>query len=143
MKHARQKIIEAVATAVAGLGADVYRSRVYPAVVLPVFSVYAINEQSESENPSIGMPRRYTRRLQLAIEILIEAVTNGDDLADDYAAQIEAAMAANITLSNLVTDSFLAGTVKQFDAAEIPIVKTTLTYTAWYRTTAINPEVSL
>lgn len=143
MKHARQKIREAVATLLAGIGPTVYRSRVYPIVTLPVISVYANTEQSESENELIGTPRRYTRRLTLQIDVAVEAVTGSDDLADDYAAQIEAAMAADVTLTSTVVDSFLSGTAVAFDASEIPTAKTTLTYTCWYRTTGADAETAL
>lgn len=143
MKHARQKIREAVATVVAGIGLPVYRSRVYPIVLLPVISVYANNEQSQSENELIGTPRRYTRKLIIQIDVVVEAVTGSDDLADDYAAQIEAAMAADVTLAGNVVDSFLSATAISFNPGETPVAKTTLSYTAWYRTTGTNPEVSL
>lgn len=140
MKHARQKIREAVATIIAGVG-TVYRSRAYPMIQLPVLSVYANNERSEMENDNYAAPRRYTRRLELYIEVAVEATTNHDDLADDYAAQVEALMAADLTLAGSATDSELVGSnVSISGEAEKPIAITRLVYEVWYRTTGADPE---
>lgn len=144
MKHARQKIREAVVTALSGLAPTIYRSRVYPMVTLPVISVYANSELSESENELIGAPRRYTRRLVLNIEVAAEATSDFDDLADDYAAQIEAAMASDVTINGAATDSVLTGTSITMDSAgDTPIAKASLVYDVWYRTTGADAETPL
>ena len=131
-------------TALSGLTPTIYRSRVYPIVTLPVISVYANSEISESENELIGTPRRYTRRLVLHIEVAAEATTNFDDLADDYAAQIESEMADDVTISGAATDSTLIGTNITMDpAGDTPIAKTTLVYEVWYRTTGADAETPL
>ena len=144
MKHARQKIREAVATALVGLSPTIYTSRVYPIVTLPVISIFANVEVSSSENELIGTPRRYTRELALDIEVVVEAVTGFDDDVDDYAAQIEALMAADVTLSGAVTDSTLTGTIVTLDGSgDKPLAKAALTYSIWYRTTGTDAETPL
>mgnify|MGYP001342193724 CR=1 FL=1 len=144
MKHARQVIREAVATLLAGVGPAVYQSRVYPMVTLPVISIYANAEEAESENDTIGAPRRYTRDLTLQIDVVVDAVTGSDDLMDDYAAEIEALMAADVTLGGVVTDTNLTRTTITLDGqSDTPIAKASLNYTVWYRTTGTDPENAL
>lgn len=144
MKHARQKIREHVATLLDGIvGVTVFRSRVYPVVNMPVISVFANGERSESENKTIGAPRRYTRRLVLEIDVVVSAVTGSDDDADDYAAQAEALMAADTTLGGYATESELLSTTIELGAGETPTAKTRLSYEVWYRTTGSDPETAL
>lgn len=143
MKHARQKIREAVATILSGLSPTLYPSRVYPIVTLPAISIYANGERSQSENQVINTPRRYTRNLSLIVEIAVEAVTGFDDLVDDYCAQIESAMAADVTLNGSAVDSTMTGTLLTMDGGDIPTAKAAITYDVWYRTTGANAETSL
>lgn len=143
MKHVRQKIREAVATALDGLSPTIYRSRVYPVVTLPAISIYANGERSESENKVINTPRRYTRRLSLVVEVVVEAVTGFDNLVDDYCAQIESAMADDVTLSGYAVDSEMSGTVLMMDGGDTPTAKASITYDIWYRTTGADAETAL
>lgn len=142
MKHARQSIREAVITLLSGIaGVTLERSRVYPMVTLPVISVYANGEVSESENESMPSPLRYSRRLQLQVDIAVEAVTGFDDTVDDYAAQVEAALAADVTLGGTATDSVLTRTTIDMDGSgDKPIAIARLQYEVWYRTTGTDPE---
>ena len=144
MKHARQKIREAAAAALTGIASQVYTSRVYPLVNLPVISVYANNERSEMENDTLNTPRRYSRRLALEVEIVAEAVSDVDNSVDDLAAQVEAAMAADLTIAGTATDSELQAAQFEFDGgSDIPTVRARLGFEVWYRTTATDPENAL
>lgn len=145
MKHARQTIREAAATALSGITtATIYTSRVYPMISLPVISIFANQETSESENELIGSPQRYSRRLILQVEVACEAVSGVDDDVDDFAAQIEAAMASDLTLGGSCTDSTLRSTAIDLDGnSETPIALARIQYEVWYRTTAEDAETAI
>lgn len=145
MKHARQKIREAVATALGAIsGVTVYRSRVYPIVATPVISVFGNDEESSSENETMPSPRRYSRTMALNIEISVEAVSNYDDLADDFAAQVEAIIEADITLAGTATECTLRRTTERSSGnSDKPVAIVTLTYEVWYRTSGTDPETAL
>lgn len=145
MKHARQKIREYIATALAAIsGAEVYRSRVYPLVTLPAISVYVEDENATSENETMPSPARYSRTLSLIIEIAVESTQNYDDLVDDYAAQVEVIMAADVELGGTATYSVLQRTVIDLGGdSDIPIAIARLNYFVWYRTTGSDPENAL
>lgn len=145
MKHARQKIREKIATILVGVsGVSIYTSRVYPMVTLPVISVYALDELSDTENELIGAPLRYTRQLALNVDIAVSSVSGYDDLADDYAAQCEALLASDVTFGGTATDSKLVSTRMELDgSSENPIATTSLVYQVWYRTTGADAETPL
>ena len=145
MKHARQKIREAAASALSGITtATIYTSRVYPMITLPVISVFANRDTSETENDLIGTPQRLTRRLILEVEIAAEAVTGVDDEVDDLAAQVEAAIAADTTLGGFCTDLYLQSTTITLGGdAETPAAIARLQYEIWYRTLATDAEAAL
>lgn len=145
MSHARQQIREAAATLLAGILPTIYTSRVYPALNLPNISVYANRETVETElDHGPGSQKRYSRLLELEITITAEAVTGVDDLIDDYAAQVEAALAGDITLGGLCEDSRLMGSSFDLDGeAEKPLGLLRIIYEIWYRTTSADAETPL
>jgi hypothetical protein len=145
MKHARQTIREAVATTLAAItGVTIYTSRAYPRLNPPVISVYGNDEESSSENDSMPATIRYSRRLALNIEIAVSAATEYDNLVDNYAAQVEALMAADLTLDGTATDSVLRRTTLKLNGEmEKAVAIATLTYEVWYRTLGTDPENAL
>lgn len=145
MKHARQKIREQVASTLSAIsGVTVERSRVYALVSLPVISVYGNGESLSGEVDGMTTPIRYSRTLRLEIEIAVEAVSNCDDLADDYAAQVEALMAADLTLNGTATTSELVSTqIEMSGDGDTPVSITRMTYEVEYRTTGVDPETPL
>lgn len=145
MKHARQKIREQVATMLSAIsGVTVERSRAYSIVTPPHISIFANGENSDLENGTMPSPVRYSRQLQLEIEITVEQVDNADDQADDYAAQVEAILAADDTLGGYATESRLRNTTVDIDGqSDTPVVSVRLIYEVWYRTTGPDPETPL
>lgn len=144
MKHARQNIREAVATTLGAITATVYRSRVYPLDVLPVIAIYGNNETATSENDQLVSQKRYTRLMDLNIEIVAEAVADVDDEIDDLAAQVEALLGADPTLTATAVDSNLLTTTIELDGSgDKPLAVCTLLYQVWYRTTAADAQTSI
>jgi hypothetical protein len=144
VKHVRQKIRERVqADLLALAGGRVYSSRVYPDTTLPAIGIYANTEESGAENDSLTVPRRYTRNLDIVIEIKATAAANVDDAVDDLAAQVEALLAADRTLNSLATDTELVSTAHSQTAGERPLMVARLTYRVWYRTNASDAETAL
>lgn len=145
MKHARQTIREAVGTALAGItGVTLHTSRVYNHLSLPAIAIYCDSERSDSENDTIGAVRRYSRFLQLQIEITVQAISGIDNTVDDYAAQVEAAIEADGTLGGVAVETRLSGTRIEMDGeAEKPTAVATLDYAVWYRTLGTDAETPL
>jgi hypothetical protein len=141
MTHARQKIRDRIVELLEPISeVTVVNSRAYPMIALPVISVYTLNESSQSENLTIGAPRRYSRVLAVAITIAVSESDQADEMADVYAGQVEQKMAADVTLGGFVTDSTLTQTDTEIDGgSEKPIFITRLVYEIWYRTTADDP----
>lgn len=142
MKHARQVIREAVAAILTPIGITVHRTRITPLVTLPAISIYISDEISIPESKDgIGGNVRYSREADLVIELTVDAVSGVDDTADDYVAQIEAAMAADITLTSTATESVLIRTNFEHDGeSDKQVMNVRVTYRVWYRTTAADPE---
>jgi hypothetical protein len=141
MSHARQKIRDHIATILDAIpDINVFNSRVYPIVALPVISVFTLSEESSSENELLTAPRRYSRRLIVDIAITVSDSVDCDEVADDFASLCEIAMAADTTLGGKVTDSMLSTTTTEMNAGEKPIFVTNLIYEIWYRTTAGDPD---
>lgn len=144
MAHVREQIRNQIATILASLaGGRVYTSRVYPLEVLPAIGIYAGSESSQ-QDPTIGIPV-YNREVDVVIEIATEALSDVDAAVDELAADVEALMAADLTLSGLAADAPLISTSVSLDGgdSEIPIAFARLTYRVWYRTTAANPEAAI
>lgn len=145
MKHHRQVIREQVATLLAPVGITVRRTRIYPYDSLPAISVWMNQERVTNENSSsLNTPARYTREAELVIEVSAEAVNNVDDALDDYVARVESALAADLTLSDTVTECILERTSFQvFGEGDKPVMTARMSYRVWYRTTALNPELAI
>ena len=140
--HGRQTIRDAVQALLTGLaGGRVVASRVHQYDTLPAIAIYTLTESSKPEVDPVGRPKRYSRNLDIVIELVNEAVNGADDAADDLAAQVEAIMGANVTLSGNVVDSRLDSTQQTINGAgQKPVVTTRLYYAVWYRTTGEDPE---
>lgn len=121
----------------------VYSSRVYPDNTLPAIGIYANAEESSAENDALSVPRRYTRNLDIVVEIKATAALAVDDAVDDLAAQVEALLAADRTLNSLAADTELVGTAHSMTAGERPLMVARLTYRVWYRTNASDAETAL
>lgn len=149
MKHARQVIREEVASMLVGItGVSFPQSKLKKLADAPAITIYTGSESSEPESrDSINGPRRYSRFVNLNIELVLEADASGlyENEADGFAAEIESAMAADLTLNGSATDSELIGTEQDIDELSEGHVlsMTVLNYRVWYRTTASDPETAI
>lgn len=146
MKHARQKIREGVVTQLSASITDaaISRSKQGKVMTFPHIDVYIATEVSEMENNTIGAPRRYSRMATLIVSAAVQVSDNVDDAADDLAAQIETAMATDLTFSGLAVDSELFATnIETETKADALYARAELSYRVWYRTDASNPETIL
>ena len=145
MKHARQKIREAVEGQLSGIqSAIIYRSRAYKVIDMPAICVQIDSESSEDEAGEMVNPRRYSRVANMRIQVIIEAIDNYDDLADDYAAQVETLIDLDRTFGGTAVDAYLYQTDTTFDGSgEKPFVKCDISYRVWYRTRANDPESNI
>ena len=145
--HIRQQIREQFATQITGLtttGSNVYQSRVYNLETgdLPAIIVYTKSEDSEPNN--FGTNRTMFRNLSLVCECYVKATTNFDDTLDTIAKEIEAAIAADITLNNLAKDVYIESTEIDYNGeGEKPIGVSVLTFDVLYETQEQNPDVAI
>lgn len=145
MAHMRTQIREAVATALTGLsttGANVYQSRVYAidSNDLPALRIYTESETSETH--SVTGPRPLLRTLQIIVEGVARATADVDDVIDQIAAEVEAAIGGS-NLSGLVYDLILTGTELTLSReAEQPTGMVRMTWMTQYRTLENDAETS-
>ena len=147
MAHSREQIRNAAATALSALaGGRVYKSRVYPADVLPAIGVFTTNETARNDGFLTGAvgAKRYNRELDLVVEILAEAIADVDAEVDTLASAVETQLAADYTLGGIAVDCELFGTTVDLEGdGDVPLAVARLTFRVWYRTTAAAPDTPL
>lgn len=143
MPHIREQIRNRFATLLGSLvGGRVYTSRVYSVDVLPAIGIFA-NQETSTQDPVLAAAR-LNREVDVIVEIAAEAISDVDATVDAIASSVEAAIAADPTMSGLAVDVYLTGTAMEIeDAGDIPLAFARLTYRAWYRTTAANPDAAI
>lgn len=145
MAHARKQIRDAAVALLAGLastGTRVFHGRVrpLPADHDPYLLVYAFEETIEPS--SIGRPIALDRFLTLAVEG--RAVSSGvpDDILDQIAAEVEAALAADPTLGVGVLDTQLIAVRINVEApGEKQAGEVRMEFRVHYRTRENAPEI--
>ena len=140
MAHVRQSIRDHIVSAVTGLsttGANVFPSRVYPIAAgkMPGLAVYTLSEAIEAQ--TLRPPRGLVRILEISIEAYVEGSTN-DDVLDNICAEVEAAVAADITRGGNAKDTILVSFEADFADGERPLVVGRLTYQVTYSTAETN-----
>lgn len=120
MSHLRQLIRSNIVTTVTGLattGSRVYQTRIYPLEQskLPGLCVYTRSETTEYT--TISPPRRQERTLDVVIEIYASATTNLDNTLDTVSAQIEEALAADLTRGGYAKDTKVIAFEADFDGS--------------------------
>ncbi len=148
--HVRQRLREAIATAVTGLtttGARVYQSRVYPTAnaQLPGLLVYTSERGNETSQPiTLAGPRTLERTLAVMVEARARQTADLDDRLDTVCKEVEAALAADITRGGLCHDCYLSGTTVQLSGdGDQPIGAALMEWTVRYYTTETAPDVAL
>lgn len=120
MSHLRQLIRSNIVTTVTGLtttGSRVYQTRIYPLEQskLPGLCVYTRSETTEYT--TISPPRRQERSLEVVVEIYAMATTNLDNTLDTVAAQIEEALASDVTRGGYAKDTKVIAFEADFDGS--------------------------
>jgi hypothetical protein len=103
---------------------------------LPAIAIYALEESVDPESASTA-PRELTRKLQLAIEIVVVANADVDDALDDLCAAVEKAIDADEWFGGTCAGSILASTaIGISEEGNRPTGHAVLTYAVTYRTDA-------
>jgi hypothetical protein len=149
MAHARKQIRDAAAGVLTGLsltGSNVYTNHVYnlTSSKLPAIIIHTLNDTPQQGNTELGT-NNTTRWHILEMDIEIRGIaTDIDDSLDAVAADVEAAMANNRTLSGNVIDSELTGSELEVSSdSERPTGQLTLSYSVMYCINDRNPETLL
>jgi hypothetical protein len=108
--HLRRQIRERVATDLTGLsttGSRVFQTRIFnlEKSKLPCLLIYS--EEEVAEISAMGNPRTVSRNLSLVVEGYAKATSNLDDTLDQISKEVETAMAGDIKINDLATDSNL------------------------------------
>lgn len=144
MSHVRQQIREAVATAAGTIAtsATVYTSAVYPFDTLPCIAVYTTPESAEFD--SITTPRTSVRDCDVRVEVRAKAITGADNTIDQIAAEVEAALAADVTLGGITRDiRFASFNLDVSGEADKPTMLGTLVFVARYRVKENNAQTAV
>lgn len=147
MAHVRKSIRDDIVTSVTGLsttGSNVFRTRVYPLEHgdLPGVCVYSLNETSEVD--TLSSTRSLERLSEIVVEGYVRAVSNYDDTLDAISAEVEAALASDVTRGGNAKDTNLISTEFEYsDEGDRPIGMVRLTYSVTYRTAINDAETAL
>jgi len=146
MAHLRQSIRERVATDVTGLtttGSNVFQTRLYPveSTSLPCLLVYTTSE--ESEVTEMASPRPMSRTLNVVVQGVVSA-TQPDDTLDLISKEVEIALAGDVSINSLASNSFLSSTEIEINAdGAKPVGTVMLNYVVEYRNLDNNPESAI
>ena len=146
MAHLRQSIRERVAadgTSLVTTGANVFQSRIFPVEdsSLPCLLVYTTSE--ESEVTEMASPRPITRMLNVVVQGVVGAA-QPDDTLDLISKEVEVALAGDVSINSLASNSFLSSTEIDFNAdGAKPIGTVVLNYSVEYRNLDNNPESAI
>jgi hypothetical protein len=141
MPHVRKSIRDNIKTTLTGLsttGSNVFASRVYPiqSGKMPGLCIYTSSESIEAV--TIKPPRGLHRSLEVAVEAYIESAAP-DDVLDTIAAEIEAAMATDITRGGYAKDTKLTSFEADFAGdVQKPLVVGRFIFQIMYSTTENN-----
>ena len=146
MAHLRQSIRERVATDVTGLtttGSNVFQTRLYPveSASLPCLLVYTTSE--ESEVTEMASPRPMSRSLNVVVQGVVSS-TQPDDTLDLISKEVEVALAGDVTINSLASNSYLSSTEIEINAdGSKPVGIVMLNYVVEYRNLDNNPETAI
>ena len=142
--HLRRQIRERVATDLTGLsttGSNVFQTRIFnlEQSKLPCLLIYT--EEESVEISTIGSPRNVSRDLSLVVEGYAAAKENLDDTLDQISKEVETAMANDIGINSLATDSFLTGVSISYSGdGSKPVGTIRMNYLVQYRNRENAPD---
>ena len=140
IKQIRDRIIANLSN-LTSTGSRVYQTRLYPvaSVSLPTLLVYTVSETSEPE--TMSRPRKIIRRVDFALEGMVNGTSGLDDSLDAIAKDVEEAILADPTCNALAKDTVLTGTEIDYNASgEQPVGSVKMTFQVTYRTTETESE---
>jgi hypothetical protein len=147
MPHVREQIRDAAVTACTGLTTTtthVYPERLYQlrATDLPGLRIYCGAEQVEPDR--LGAVHGQSRDMELIVEGIARATADLDETLDDIAAEVEAALAADVTLGGKCKFLHLAGIddPEQSDETDQPAGLVRLKFRVQYRTLNTTPTAT-
>jgi hypothetical protein len=141
MAHQRQVIREAVVAQLKGRTSAedrVFKSREIPLkrCELPAICVYTLEETVDQDSRQ-SSPRRLSRPLQVAVELVVENSEDVDDVIDALALEVEDALEADPFFGSSCVDSMLASTQIGIDVTGAkPVGRALMAYAVLYETTA-------
>lgn len=145
-KLIRAAIVAKLAAKVASVATRVTKTRLEPVrtAELPCINVYTTDVETVSEDSATSSPRELTRTARIAIDCWAKADANVDDVVDDLAEEVEAAMDDDVffVLGNAVTieDVILSSTeIGLSNQGERPMGVAHLEYAVTYRTGIRRP----
>jgi len=146
MSHVRQQIRERVASVLttAAVAAVISQSRVHPlpAGTATAALIYTVSETVTET--TLTAPRKFSRELVLAIELVARATADLDDVLDGLCVKAEEAIGADPRLNGLAKDCVLrTTTINQRFEGDAPIGSARLEFVVLYRTSEIDSDVSV
>lgn len=146
MSHVRQQIREKVALTLgtASVAATVSQSRVHPltAGTTTAALVYTVSESVTDS--TLTRPRKLTRELVLAVELVARATADLDDTLDGLCVKCEEAIGADPTLAGLAKDTILrTTTINQRFEGDAPIGSARLEFLVMYRTSETDSDLAV
>lgn len=141
--HARKAIRDAAVQLLTGLATTdsrVHATRLYPLepAGLPALCIYTLNEESGFDTLP---PRKHLRRLELAVEIVVQVNDGLDDALDQIALEVETKLGINYTLNGTAKDCELQSTkIAVRGEGEKQTGSAVLTFGITYRTPASDPS---
>jgi hypothetical protein len=141
MAHVRQQIRDAVATAIAGNGVTVEKSRQWPIneSEFPRYLVYSLREQmDESQSTRNGL----MRNLEIVVEAVILANPATVDTAlDTHAIYLETALNYSTLTGKVLKTVLRSSDILLNSDSDALMGILTLTFDVTYRSLPTNPEV--
>lgn len=146
--HARERIVQAAALAVAGLpstGARVFPGRSWPmAASEPHHLLLYAREEASQGMTANGPARRLGRQVELTIESVLNGGADTDAPLNRSALEIETAIAADPTLGGVARDLVLARTtITATSEGERRKAVLQLVFLVTYHTAANAPGVAI
>lgn len=131
MSHVKQKVRDAIVTALTGLattGANVFRSHVYPLTnkQLPGICVYTLTE--DLEYLTVGPSRRISRTITVGVDIYVRMVTGYDNELDTIQAEVETAI-ANLSFQGIKYMTIGGINTEMSNEGDMPLARTSVAVT--------------
>lgn len=151
MSHVRQQLREFARDALRGAhdagnlsvpSRDaVVASRAFPAVP-PAVAVYALDEESQLETADANANPRWLRRLRLVVDVVVEVNGAVDDALDWLCAQVERALAADLTMGGRLSlpAELVATDIEVLEDAQTPVAVASLAYLCEWRSPVGRPD---